>query len=285
MAARKIAVPAIISPLARRSSPTPVRTWKTTSATARVVPAVLSRCGGARSSRSHLRCHDMSQVEPSIFRPKASSQSRNTSRVVAGRWSSVGPEMAMRAQSVGGSVRIVTVSLVLGGARPADAIANDEDSASCTAHVDTRSRPRSLPDMSTMRPSRLAGRSDDRCNPPGRHRPDLAPMEDAVRSYRRMATVAVLGALAAAALSSCSFQPETAASVGSTTITEKQVDQAVASTGGRVGRAAVVQDMVIGTACKDFAAEKNVTFNPAEAAGELAQQGVPAGLYLDTLAA
>jgi hypothetical protein len=109
-------------------------------------------------------------------------------------------------------------------------------------------------------------------------------MEDAVRSYRRMATVAVLGALAAAALSSCGLKPETAATVGSTTITEKQVDQSVDSTGGKATRVAVVQDMVIGTACKNYASEKKISFDPAQAAQQLSQQGVPSGAYLNTLA-
>src|SRR3954452_12080622 len=38
------------------------------------VPTELSRCGGARSSRSHLKCHETSQDEPSILSRKATSQ-------------------------------------------------------------------------------------------------------------------------------------------------------------------------------------------------------------------
>src|SRR3982751_5933193 len=38
------------------------------------VPTELSRCGGARSSRSHLKCHETSKVEPSILSRKATSQ-------------------------------------------------------------------------------------------------------------------------------------------------------------------------------------------------------------------
>lgn len=105
-----------------------------------------------------------------------------------------------------------------------------------------------------------------------------------MRSYRRMATVAVLGALAATALSSCGLKPDTAARVGSTTITEKQVDQAIDSTSGKVTRNQVVQDMVIGTACKNYANEKKISFDPAQAAQQLSQQGVPSGAYLNTLA-
>jgi hypothetical protein len=109
-------------------------------------------------------------------------------------------------------------------------------------------------------------------------------MEDAVRSYHRMAAVAVLGALAAAALTSCAAKPDTAATVGSTTITEKQIDQAVDSTGGRVARNEVVQDMVLGAACKNYAADKKVSFDVGAAAQQLSQQGVPAGAFLNALA-
>jgi len=37
------------------------------------VPTVLIRCGGARSSRSHLKCHDMSHDEPSSLNANAAS--------------------------------------------------------------------------------------------------------------------------------------------------------------------------------------------------------------------
>jgi hypothetical protein len=113
-------------------------------------------------------------------------------------------------------------------------------------------------------------------------------MEDAVRSYRRMATVAVLGALAAAALSSCGLKPDTAATVGSTTITEKQVDEVVKSipeqAQGQIGRDQVVQDMVIGAACKQYAAGHGISYDAAQAAAELEQQGLPAGAYQQVLA-
>jgi hypothetical protein len=109
-------------------------------------------------------------------------------------------------------------------------------------------------------------------------------MEDAVRTYRRIAAVAVLGALAAAALSSCGMQPDTAASVGSTTITERQVDQVVDSTGGKVRRDDAVQDLVLQAACQNYAKAKGVSYNPAEAASQVAQQGIPSGAYATTLA-
>lgn len=109
-----------------------------------------------------------------------------------------------------------------------------------------------------------------------------------MRTYRRMATVAVLGALAAAALSSCGLQPDKAASVGSTTISEKQVDQVVASIPeqfrGQIGRDQIVQDMVISTACKQWAAGHGITYDTAPAAEQLAQQGLPAGQYQQILA-
>ena len=57
-------MPSTISRLAQASTPTLWQAWKSTSATTMTVPRVLSRCGGAAVSRSHLKCHDMSQVEP-----------------------------------------------------------------------------------------------------------------------------------------------------------------------------------------------------------------------------
>jgi hypothetical protein len=105
-----------------------------------------------------------------------------------------------------------------------------------------------------------------------------------VRSYRRMATVAVVGALAAAALSSCGLKPDTAATVGSTTITEKQVDEAVSSLPVEVPRERVVQDMVLGSACKEYAAAHGISYDVAKAAAEWAQQGVPSGTYQQILA-
>lgn len=109
-------------------------------------------------------------------------------------------------------------------------------------------------------------------------------MEDAVRSYRRMATVAVLGAVAAAALSSCGLKPETAARVGSTTITEKQVDQTVDSLPVEVPRSRIVQDMVLATACKEYATAHKISYDLAKSAADLAQQGVPSGAYQQMLA-
>ena len=109
-------------------------------------------------------------------------------------------------------------------------------------------------------------------------------MEEAVRSYRRMGTVAVLGGVAAAALSSCALQPDTAATVGSTTITEQQVDAVIASSGNQIARDRAVQDMVLGTACKNHAAKNNISYDTAAVAQELAQRGVPAGAYLDLAA-
>jgi hypothetical protein len=113
-------------------------------------------------------------------------------------------------------------------------------------------------------------------------------MEDAVRSYRRRATVAVLGAITAAALSSCGLQPDTAATVGSTTITEKQVDEVVDSipeqAQSQIRREQVVQDMVISTACKQYAAAKDIKYDTAPVAEQLTQQGLPAGPYQQVLA-
>lgn len=106
-----------------------------------------------------------------------------------------------------------------------------------------------------------------------------------MRSYRRMATVAVLGALAAAALSSCGLKPDAAAIVGSTTITEKQVDQVIASVAqANVPRDRVVQTMVLGTACKEYAAGHGIKYDTSQAAAGLEQQGVPAGEFLQVLA-
>lgn len=106
-----------------------------------------------------------------------------------------------------------------------------------------------------------------------------------MRSYRRMATVAVLGALAAAALSSCGIKPDAAAIVGSTTITEKQVDQVVDSIAQlNVPRERIVQDMVLGTACKEYATEHGITYDTAQDAAQWEQQGAPAGPYVQVLA-
>lgn len=105
-----------------------------------------------------------------------------------------------------------------------------------------------------------------------------------MRSYRRMATVAVVGALAAAALSSCGIRPDTAATVGSTTITEKQVDEALTSLPVEVPRERVVQDMVLGAACKEYAAAHSISYDVAKAAAEWADQGVPSGAYQQILA-
>ncbi len=40
------------------------------------VPALLSRCGGARSSRSHLKCQETSQEAPKTFSTNAAIQLR-----------------------------------------------------------------------------------------------------------------------------------------------------------------------------------------------------------------
>lgn len=109
-----------------------------------------------------------------------------------------------------------------------------------------------------------------------------------MRSYRRMATVAVLGAITAAALASCGLQPDTAATVGSTTITEKQVDEVVDSipeqAKSQINRDQVVQDMVISTACKQYATAHDVKYDTAQVADQLAQQGLPSGPYQQVLA-
>jgi hypothetical protein len=109
-------------------------------------------------------------------------------------------------------------------------------------------------------------------------------MEDAVRTYRRMAAVAVLGAVAAAALASCGLQPDKAASVGDTAFTEKQVDAAVKAAGGQRTRSQVVQDMVIAESCKQYAKANNVTYDAAAVAKQLGEQGLGAGIYQDVLA-
>jgi hypothetical protein len=109
-------------------------------------------------------------------------------------------------------------------------------------------------------------------------------MEDAVRSYRRMATVAALGVLAGAALSSCGVKPDVAATVGSTTITEKQVDKVIDSVQQVVlPRQQVVQDMVLSAACKDYAAVHSISYDLNQAAEYWQQQGVPAGAYFQVL--
>jgi hypothetical protein len=107
-------------------------------------------------------------------------------------------------------------------------------------------------------------------------------MEDAVRTHRRMAAVAILGALAAAALSSCGMmQPDTAASVGSTTITERQVDQMVDGTGGKADRDVAVQVMVLEAVCRKYAGQKKISFDPAAMAAQVTQEGYPAGAFAD----
>jgi hypothetical protein len=105
-----------------------------------------------------------------------------------------------------------------------------------------------------------------------------------VRSYRRMAAVAVLGALAAAALSSCGMNPDVAATVGSTKITEKQVDQAESSIKGQLSRAEIVQDLVLATACRNYAKAHSVSYDTAAMAKNFEQQGAPAGAYVNALA-
>jgi hypothetical protein len=113
----------------------------------------------------------------------------------------------------------------------------------------------------------------------------VAPMEDAVHSYRRMATAAVLGAVVAAALSSCGIKPEAAAVVDSTVITEKQVDQVIGSIHqANVPRVQIVQDMVLSTACKAYAADHGISYDTSQAAAQWEQQGVPTGEYLQVLA-
>ncbi len=125
----------------------------------------------------------------------------------------------------------------------------------------------------------------DRCTAWGIIARIVVPLEDAVPSYRRMATVAALGALTAAALSSCGLKPDAAAIVGSTTITEKQVDQVVDSIHQvNVPRERIVQDMVLGTACKDYAANHGIKYDTAKDAAEWEQQGAPAGPYVQVLA-
>jgi hypothetical protein len=105
-----------------------------------------------------------------------------------------------------------------------------------------------------------------------------------VRSYRRMATVAALGALAAAALSSCGIKPDVAATVGPTTITEKRVDQAYDSVSGQISRPEIVQDLVVGAACKNYAQANNITYDVSATEKQLEQQGAPPGVYVDALA-
>ncbi len=45
------------------------------------VPTVLSKCGGAKSSRSHLKCQDTSHDEPSSLKTNATSHQRSISTV------------------------------------------------------------------------------------------------------------------------------------------------------------------------------------------------------------
>jgi hypothetical protein len=87
-----------------------------------------------------------------------------------------------------------------------------------------------------------------------------------VRSYRRLTTAVVVGALAAAALSSCRTAPNVAAYVGSTRFTEAKVDDLIAGAGAGVTRDLVVQTLVLDQTCKNLAAEKS--FQPDTTNGE-----------------
>lgn len=85
------------------------------------------------------------------------------------------------------------------------------------------------------------------------------PTEDAVRTHRRLTKAVVAGALAAfagLALAGCRTDPAIAAYVGDTTFTEEQVGSLVASGGQGLTREMVVETLVLGQTCRNFAAEK-----------------------------
>ncbi|NUT33545.1 MAG: hypothetical protein HOV79_10765 [Hamadaea sp.] len=93
-----------------------------------------------------------------------------------------------------------------------------------------------------------------------------------MRTHRRLTKAALAGTLVAVAglaLAGCRTDPAVAAYVGDTVFTEQRVSDLVAAGGQGVSREIVVETLVLGQTCRNFAAEKN--FQPNTQAG---QQGV-----------